>query len=69
MASFEGIADEVAALEQRVADAIFDAVRAQLRGDGAESAKELERQLSKVRRSLQKAEQLLRRNGTDDTDD
>jgi len=69
VASFEGIADEVAALEQRVADAIFDAVRAQLRGDGAESAKELERQLSKVRRSLQKAEQLLRRNGTDDTDD
>ncbi|HEY5104702.1 MAG TPA: hypothetical protein VII65_06615 [Acidimicrobiales bacterium] len=68
MASFEGLADDVAAVEQRVADAIFDAVRAQLRGDGAESAKELERQLSKVRRSLQKAEQLLRRSDTDDND-
>ena len=69
MTSFEGLADDVAAVEQRVADAIFDAVRAQLRGDGAESAKELERQLSKVRRSLQKAEQLLRRSDTDENND
>jgi len=69
VASFEGLADEVAALEQRVTDAIFDTVRAQLRGDGAESAKELERQLSKVRRSLQKAEQLLRRSNPDEDDD
>jgi hypothetical protein len=59
--SFEDLADEIAALERRVADAIFDTVRAQLRDDEAESAKELERQLSRVRRSLQKAEQLLRR--------
>jgi hypothetical protein len=65
VASFEGLADEVAALEQRVADAIFDAVRAQLRGDSAEAAKDLERQLSKVRRSLQKAEHLLRRSEHD----
>jgi hypothetical protein len=59
------LADEVAALERRVADAIFDTVRAQMRSDDAEGAKELERQLSKVRRSLQKAEHLLRRSDTD----
>jgi hypothetical protein len=59
--SLDDLADEVAALERRVADAIFDTVRAQLRNDEAESAKELERQLAKVRRSLQKAEHLLRR--------
>jgi hypothetical protein len=63
--SFEDLADEIAALERRVADAIFDTVRAQLRDDDAESAKELERQLSRVRRSLQKAEQLLRRSEGD----
>jgi hypothetical protein len=60
MDSFDVLADEVAALEGRVADVIFDAVRAQLRDDGADEAKELERRLSKVRRSLQKAEFLLR---------
>lgn len=65
MESFEDLADEIAALERRVADAIFDTVRAQLRDDDAESAKELERQLSRVRRSLQKAEQLLRRSEGD----
>jgi hypothetical protein len=65
MASFEGLADEIAALERRVADTIFDALRAQLRSEGAEEAKELERQLSKVRRSLQKAEALLRRQEED----
>jgi hypothetical protein len=58
--TFHELADQVAVLEQRVADAIFDTVRAQLRNDDAEGAKELERQLSKVRRSLQKAEHLLR---------
>jgi hypothetical protein len=61
MESFEDLANDVAALERRVADVIFDAVRAQLRSDDTESAKELERHLSKVRRSLQKAEHLLRR--------
>ena len=65
MESLDDLADEVAALERRVADAIFDTVRAQLRSDEAEGAKELERQLSKVRRSLQKAEHLLRRSETD----
>lgn len=65
MESLDDLADEVAALEKRVADAIFETVRAQLRSDEAEGAKELERQLSRVRRSLQKAEHLLRR-GEDD---
>jgi Mg2+ and Co2+ transporter CorA len=63
--SLDDLADEVAALERRVADAIFDTVRAQLRSDEVESAKELERQLSRVRRSLQKAEHLLRRSDAD----
>ena len=60
MTSFDELADEVAAVESRVAAAIFDSVRAQMRDDDAEAAKELERRLSKVRRSLQKAEHLLR---------
>ena len=65
MESLDDLADEVAALERRVADAIFDAVRAQLRNDDADTAKELERQLARVRRSLQKAEHLLRRQDAD----
>ena len=65
MESLDDLADEVAALERRVSDVIFDAVRAQLRSDDAENAKELERQLAKVRRSLQKAEHLLRRSDVD----
>jgi hypothetical protein len=64
--SLDDLADEVASLERRVSDAIFDMVRAQLRNDDAENAKELERNLSKVRRSLQKAEHLLRRSDTDE---
>jgi len=58
--SYDELADEVSSIERRVSDAIFDAVRAQLREDGADAAKELERRLSKIRRSLQKAESLLR---------
>jgi hypothetical protein len=65
MESFDDLADEIAALERRVADVIFDALRAQLHAEGADVAKELERQLSKVRRSLQKAEALLRRQDQD----
>ncbi len=65
MESLEDLANEVAALERRVADVIFDSVRSQLRNDDAEGAKELERQLSRVRRSLQKAEHLLRRRESD----
>ena len=60
MESFDALADEVGALESRVAAAIFDTVRAQLRAEGADEAKELERRLAKARRSLQKAEFLLR---------
>jgi hypothetical protein len=58
--SFDELANEVAALESRVSDAIFEALRAQIRAEGAGPAKELERRLAKVRRSLQKAEVLLR---------
>ncbi|HUY42568.1 MAG TPA: hypothetical protein VMU98_02260 [Acidimicrobiales bacterium] len=60
MSDFEGLANDIAALEARVTDAVFDAVRSQMRGEDPEEAKELERRLSKVRRSLQKAEHLLR---------
>ncbi|MEO9181785.1 MAG: hypothetical protein ABI298_09070 [Acidimicrobiales bacterium] len=60
MESYDELADEVSSIERRVAEVIFDSVRAQLRSDGAGEAKELERRLSKVRRSLQKAEHLLR---------
>ncbi len=68
MESLDDLADEIAGLERRVSDVIFDMVRAQLRNDDAENAKELERNLSRVRRSLQKAEHLLRRSdaGVDD---
>jgi len=58
--SLADLADEISALERRVSDAIFDAVRAQLRDDQADEAHELEKRLAKVRRSLQKAEGLLR---------
>lgn len=60
MESLDDLANEVASLERRISEVIFDMVRAQLRSDGAENAKELERSLSKARRSLQKAEHLLR---------
>lgn len=65
MESLDELADEIAALEQRVADVIFTAVREQLRGENADAAKDLERNLAKVRRSLAKAEQLLRRGSGD----
>lgn len=64
MSDFATLADEVAALESRVSDTIFETVRAQLRHDDG-GAKELERRLSKVRRSLQKAEYLLRQESLD----
>jgi hypothetical protein len=58
--SLHDLADEIASLEHRVSDVIFDTLREQVRAGGSDTAKELERQLSKVRRSLQKAEMLLR---------
>ena len=54
MESLDSLADEVANIETKVADAFFETVREQLRGSG-EEARNLERRLSKVRRSLQKA--------------
>ena len=60
MESLAGLADEVSGIEGRVADAVFEAVRAQMRDDCADEAQEIERRLAKVRRSLQKAEFLLR---------
>ena len=60
MSDLDDLADAVAALERLVSDAIFDAVRAQLRDGDAEEARELEKRLSRVRRSLIKAEALLR---------
>jgi hypothetical protein len=64
VANLDALADEVARLEREVTDAIFDTVRAQLRDDD-DAAKELEKRLAKVRRSLQKAESLLRGLGDD----
>jgi hypothetical protein len=64
MESLTALADEIASLETRISDIIFDALRDQVRSGASEEAKELERRLSKVRRSLQKAETLLR--GTDE---
>ena len=55
------LANEVEHVADRVDGLIFDALRAQSRGsDDENEAKETERQLSKVRRSLVKAEQILR---------
>lgn len=56
------LAEAVGALERRVSDVIFETVRAQLRDEPADAAAahDLERHLAKVRRSLQKAEGLLR---------
>ena len=65
MDSLDDLANEIASLESRVSDVIFTTLREQLRADGADQAKELERRLSKVRRSLQKAEMLLRGVDTD----
>ena len=47
MESLDSLADEVANIETKVADAIFETVREQLRGSG-EEARNLERRLSKV---------------------
>jgi Mg2+ and Co2+ transporter CorA len=64
---FEDIAELISAAEARLSDVIFNTVRSQMRGDNAEEAKELEKRLSKARRSLQKAEHLLR--GASELDD
>ena len=57
----EEIAGATNSLGERVSDLIYDALRREIAGgDGASGAKELERQLAKVRRSLAKAEHILR---------
>ncbi len=58
MSDYASLADQVSALEAQVADALFDAVRAQLRGDAGSA--DQERQLARVRRSLVKAAAVLR---------
>ncbi len=58
--SLSDLADAVAALESRVSDALYDALRAQVRGEDEDDARELEKRLARVRRSLVKAESLLR---------
>ncbi len=58
--SLSDLADAVAALERRVSDALYDALRAQVRGEDEDDARELEKRLARVRRSLVKAESLLR---------
>jgi hypothetical protein len=60
VSTLEDLADAVAAVESGVSDALFDAVRAQMRDEDADEARELEKRLAKVRRSLVKAEALLR---------
>jgi hypothetical protein len=60
MESFTEIVANLELVEQQLSDAIFEAVRKQLREGSAEEAKELERNLAKVRRSVQKAQHLLR---------
>ena len=64
MSDFIDFADEIAALEQRVSDAVFDAVRAQLRDGANDDARDAERRLARVRRSLQRAEAILRETST-----
>ena len=58
--SLSDLADAVAALERQVSDALYDALRAQVRGEDEDDARELEKRLARVRRSLVKAESLLR---------
>ena len=47
-----------------MSDAVFDAVRAQLRDGANDDARDAERRLARVRRSLQKAEAILRETST-----
>lgn len=60
MSDLTSLADDIGALAQRLTDEIFRVVREQLRDDNPETAKETERALSRARRSMLKAEQILR---------
>lgn len=58
---FAEIAAQTNSLAERVSDLIYDTLRREISGsNGAATANDLERQLAKVRRSLSKAEQILR---------
>ena len=56
----DALADQLLIVSDRVSELIFQALRAQNSNDETASAKELERDLSRVRRSLVKAEHILR---------
>jgi hypothetical protein len=58
--SLDDIADAVATLGERIDEMIFETVRNQMSADPATDAKLLERRLARVRRSLDKAEALMR---------
>jgi hypothetical protein len=66
--SLDELADLVAVVSDRVSDIIYTTLRAQLKDTDSPSARELEKRLAKVRRSLVKAEQLLRSASFDDED-
>jgi len=56
----EELAAAVSALSERVGDLVYETLRTQTRDDDDQTgARELERELSRVRRSLAKAEQIL----------
>ncbi len=67
MGPFDELAEELGALEARVTDAIFEAVRHQMRDGDEEAARATERDLAKVRRHLARAIAVLRR--ADDGED
>lgn len=58
--SLEDLADAVAAIEERVADAAYETLRARVREGDAQGADALERRLGRARRALAKAAAELR---------
>jgi hypothetical protein len=64
-AELENLAAQIDLLADQVTDAIFIAVRTQMRNEEVENAKALEKRLAKVRRHLAKASGLLRGSETD----
>jgi hypothetical protein len=65
-AELENLAAEIDSLAEQVTDAIFIAVRTQMRNEEVENAKALEKRLAKVRRHLSKASALLRSSEVDE---
>jgi hypothetical protein len=57
---FAEMASETNTLAERVSDLMYDSLRQQMSSERADGATDVERQLAKVRRSLTKAEQILR---------